>query len=82
MTPTFSTLDIGSIDTPKLIVIVNAVEFMATPSVSFVDHPVRNAPDGLWLAIAPTNSNSVVVDAAVKGVDDMLFDAGVETICQ
>eukprot|EP00579_Thalassiosira_antarctica_P014177 CAMPEP_0201928608 /NCGR_PEP_ID=MMETSP0903-20130614/21307_1 /ASSEMBLY_ACC=CAM_ASM_000552 /TAXON_ID=420261 /ORGANISM="Thalassiosira antarctica, Strain CCMP982" /LENGTH=77 /DNA_ID=CAMNT_0048467129 /DNA_START=43 /DNA_END=276 /DNA_ORIENTATION=- len=71
----------GSIDTPKLIVIVDDVE-LAALSVSFVAHPVRNAPDGLWFAIAPTNSNSVVVVSAVKGVDDISFGAGVETICQ
>lgn len=48
-----------------------------------MDHPVRNAPDGLWFAIAPTSSNSVVVvPVVVNGVDDMVSDDGVDTICQ
>jgi len=72
----------GSIDTPKLIVTVDDVECRAALSVSFVAHPVGNAPEGLWFAIAPTSSNSVVVVPAENGVDDMSFDAGDETICQ
>lgn len=74
----------GSIDTPKLIVTtLPHGELMAVESVSLVAHPVRNTPEGLWLAIAPTSSNSVVVDAVVeKGVDVIPGETGVDTICQ
>jgi hypothetical protein len=58
--------------------------FMAAPIASFVAQPARNTPEGLglWLAMAPTSSNSVVSIPDEKGVEDMEFDAGVETICQ
>ena len=78
-------VDIGSIDTPKLIVMVDEDGALnALLSVSFVAHPVRNTPDGLWFVMAPTSSKSVVVvvPPVEKGVDDMVFGDGGDTTCQ
>ena len=72
----------GSIDTPRLIVTFADGDFVAELIVSFVAQPVRNTPEGMWLAMAPTSSNSVVIIPDEKGVEDMEFDAGVEIICQ
>lgn len=55
---------------------------MALLTVSFVDHPVRKTPEGLLLAMAPTNSNSVFVGVAKNEVKVAPCGAGVETICQ
>jgi hypothetical protein len=81
--PILLIFDSSSIDTPKLTVtILPHGEFIALLRVSFVAHPVRKTPDGLWLAMAPTNSNSVVVGVTENGVEVIPGGAGVETICQ